>query len=490
MKQNTHKFLLFFVFFFVGLAFTQDQNGALPATGLAVVEADIEGWQLLTLRHTAHENGNLTVEIFNYTYDANTGHSPAVFFDDWQIEITKPATPEIVQEVHYDPWGLVMQDESYSTADNTNILFNSKELQTFADLNFYDYHWRQYDPQLGRWHNIDPSADKYHGFSPYNYCFNNPVMIIDPDGRDPITAAILIGAGIGALMGGADAAIRGDNVLIGTLRGAIIGGISGGVGAVVQGAFTLGSVGSYVLAYGTSGLAAGAVSGGLEAAMTGGNVLNGILRGAVIGGLTGAATGAIFGGINYAKRINIARRALIAQGYDPNGAVNMTDEDLLKFVQAHEELNTLYQQGGKPELIAGTPTDSYTINADGNFTSKRIILDSDGNIVKNAGVGGTTSLENGTIRIAPSRFKSAIKLYMTTGHELHHAMHVRNGVYGVWTAIGGEKFAERMSETVAHKWGWQLGKKIGMVGVNAQLFNQHNRLLPVIHRIKLNFLRP
>jgi hypothetical protein len=67
MKQNIHKFLLLFVFVFAGLAFTQDQNGTLPATGLAVVEADIEGWQL-TLNHTARENGNLTVEIFNYTY--------------------------------------------------------------------------------------------------------------------------------------------------------------------------------------------------------------------------------------------------------------------------------------------------------------------------------------------------------------------------------------------------------------------------------------
>ncbi len=105
MKQTIHNFLLVFVVVFAGLDFTQDQNGTLPATGLAVVEADVEGWQLLTLRHTARENGNLTVEIFNYTTDPNTGHSPAVYFDDWQIEITKPATTEIVQEVHYDPWG-------------------------------------------------------------------------------------------------------------------------------------------------------------------------------------------------------------------------------------------------------------------------------------------------------------------------------------------------------------------------------------------------
>ncbi len=185
-----------------------------------------------------------------------------------------------------------------------------------------------------------------------------------------------------------------------------------------------------------------------------------------------------------------ARRALIAQGYDPNKAVTMTNEELLKFVQANEELNTLYQQGGKPELIAGTPSDSYTVNADGNFTLKNVTVDANGNVAKNPGVGGTTSLQDGTIRIAPSRFKKAIKLYMTTGHELHHAMHIRTGAYGIWTSIGGADFARNISETVAHKWGWQLGKKIGMVGVNGSLFRHHNALLPRLHRIKLNFLRP
>ena len=36
------------------------------------------------------------------------------------------------------------------------------------------------------WLSIDPLAEKYPGVSPYAYCLNNPILYIDPDGRDPI----------------------------------------------------------------------------------------------------------------------------------------------------------------------------------------------------------------------------------------------------------------------------------------------------------------
>ncbi len=192
------------------------------------------------------------------------GNFEPVYFDDWHITLTENPKPEIVQEVHYDPWGLVMQEESYFKPEmgvtppsgaGGLLLFNGKELQTYADLHLYDYHWRQYDPQLGRWHNIDPSADKYHGFSPYNYCFNNPVMVIDPDGREPITLlaigiglakAMAVGAGISAATYTASVAFShggfnnwswsgfGNAVFQGAISGAVtygVGSMFGGVGA-------------------------------------------------------------------------------------------------------------------------------------------------------------------------------------------------------------------------------------------------------------------
>ena len=42
---------------------------------------------------------------------------------------------------------------------------------------------RHYHPTLSIWLSVDPMADKYPGVSPYAYCGNNPVRLVDPDGR-------------------------------------------------------------------------------------------------------------------------------------------------------------------------------------------------------------------------------------------------------------------------------------------------------------------
>ncbi len=46
------------------------------------------------------------------------------------------------------------------------------------------------------WLQTDPLASKYPGWSPYNYCLNNPVNSIDPNGE---WVNFLIGAAVGVV---------------------------------------------------------------------------------------------------------------------------------------------------------------------------------------------------------------------------------------------------------------------------------------------------
>ncbi len=48
-----------------------------------------------------------------------------------------------------------------------------------------DYGARWYDPQRSVWGQIDPLAEKYAAWSGYNYVLNNPIKLLDKDGRKP-----------------------------------------------------------------------------------------------------------------------------------------------------------------------------------------------------------------------------------------------------------------------------------------------------------------
>lgn len=104
------------------------------------------------------------------------------------------------QRNHYYPFGAIYGDLAYNDGLQ-KYKYNGKELDRMHGLNFYDYGARQYDPLLGMFTQMDPLAEKYYGISPYAYCANNPVMLVDPDGNSPLSALIKVTAKQGVKAG-------------------------------------------------------------------------------------------------------------------------------------------------------------------------------------------------------------------------------------------------------------------------------------------------
>ena len=90
----------------------------------------------------------------------------------------------VVEQNAYYPFGSRHTFGNTYAQTTNRFKFNGKEEQTTGNLQYLDYGARMYDSNIGRWTTQDPLAEKYYSQSPYNYCVNNPVMFVDPDGED------------------------------------------------------------------------------------------------------------------------------------------------------------------------------------------------------------------------------------------------------------------------------------------------------------------
>jgi RHS repeat-associated protein len=86
-----------------------------------------------------------------------------------------------IQHLHYLPFGEDWVDQRNSSW-NTPYTFSGKEKDLETGYGYFGA--RYYDSGLSIWLSVDPMSDKYPSMSPYNYCANNPVILVDPDGRE------------------------------------------------------------------------------------------------------------------------------------------------------------------------------------------------------------------------------------------------------------------------------------------------------------------
>jgi len=134
---------------------------------------------LTILAQKAPKNG------YCYVYVSNESDE-MVYFDNLQVTHNHA---RIIEENHYYAYGLKIAaisskklPDAAELAIKNNYLYNDKELDDEGDLDWYNYGFRNYDPQIGRFIQIDPWAERYMLFSTYHYGGLNPITNVDIGG--------------------------------------------------------------------------------------------------------------------------------------------------------------------------------------------------------------------------------------------------------------------------------------------------------------------
>ena len=78
-------------------------------------------------------------------------------------------------------------------AATASYTFSAKEKDSETSLSYFGA--RYYTSDLSVWLSVDPMSDKYPSLSPYTYCANNPIKLVDPNGEDVVILNAPQGAG-------------------------------------------------------------------------------------------------------------------------------------------------------------------------------------------------------------------------------------------------------------------------------------------------------
>ncbi|HAS42422.1 MAG TPA: hypothetical protein DCS93_18230 [Microscillaceae bacterium] len=157
-----------------GVFYNKDGQPVITGAQIAYLQSSTGSWQDLELTFTATERGYLQVFVANES-------DQEVFFDDMVVEHTPQL---IVQENHYYPFGMNLAGIEKKGRPEHKFTYNGKEKQKEFGLNWLDYGARTMDVRLGRFAQVDPHSENYFPISPYAYVGNNPIMRVDPDGKD------------------------------------------------------------------------------------------------------------------------------------------------------------------------------------------------------------------------------------------------------------------------------------------------------------------
>ena len=89
----------------------------------------------------------------------------------------------VLERNDYYAFGERVADSTMQTTSINRWRYNAKEEQaSIASIPYLDYGARLYDPVIGRWMQQDILSFATPQYSPFVFCFGNPIMFIDPLG--------------------------------------------------------------------------------------------------------------------------------------------------------------------------------------------------------------------------------------------------------------------------------------------------------------------
>ena len=90
-------------------------------------------------------------------------------------------------------FGMLMKERTFSSGDY-RFGFNGKEKtdEINGSGNNYDTKYRMLDVRLARWFSVDPKSHALEliGLSPFEFCVNDPILFIDPEGSIPFPKTV------------------------------------------------------------------------------------------------------------------------------------------------------------------------------------------------------------------------------------------------------------------------------------------------------------
>lgn len=115
--------------------------------------------------------------------------------------VATDASGQVVWRESFRPFGERLVNSA--SAKGNAVWFTSRRQDVESGLVYMGA--RYYDPVVGRFYSMDPKAfdeRNVHSHNRYSYANNNPYRFVDPDGRNPVLAALLANAAGGAAIGG------------------------------------------------------------------------------------------------------------------------------------------------------------------------------------------------------------------------------------------------------------------------------------------------